>query len=117
MVIANNINLSCFVEKFIYYLVLLCIMQTVSLKLEKNFLNLIEEIMKRNSYSTKTEFIREAIRDKIKDLEKEEALMRLEKIYGAGLKRHKKIIKDEDLHMAGEETVKDLAKGFGVKLD
>ncbi|MBI2507969.1 hypothetical protein HYV89_03375 [Candidatus Woesearchaeota archaeon] len=59
-------------------------METISLKLENSFLHLIEKIMKENRYSTKTEFIREAIRDKIDDLEKKEALKRLEKAYGVG---------------------------------
>jgi len=44
------------------------------LKQEDSFLKDIETSMRRHRYTTKTEFIREAIRDKIRDLEKEEAL-------------------------------------------
>jgi len=44
-------------------------MESISLKLEKEFLQNIEKAMKKHNYSTKTEFIREAIRDKIKELE------------------------------------------------
>ncbi len=44
-------------------------MENISLKLEKDFLRVIEKIMKKHNYMTKTEFIREAIRDKIKKLE------------------------------------------------
>ncbi len=47
-------------------------MKGVSLKLEKEFLNAIEKIMKKHNYMTKTEFIRESIRDKIKKLEEKE---------------------------------------------
>ncbi|MCX6749773.1 MAG: ribbon-helix-helix domain-containing protein [Candidatus Pacearchaeota archaeon] len=47
-------------------------MESISLKLEKAFLQNIEKAMKKYNYSTKTEFIREAIRDKIKDLEEDE---------------------------------------------
>ncbi len=47
-------------------------MESISLKLEKAFLQDIEKVMKKHNYSTKTEFIREAIRDKIKELEKQE---------------------------------------------
>ncbi|MEM3091195.1 MAG: ribbon-helix-helix domain-containing protein [Candidatus Pacearchaeota archaeon] len=43
-------------------------MKIISLKLEKEFLKEMEKIMKKHNYMTKTEFIREAIRDKIKDL-------------------------------------------------
>ena len=49
-------------------------MENISLKLEKNFLRMIEKIMKKHNYMTKTEFIREAIRDKIKKLEERDVL-------------------------------------------
>ena len=44
-------------------------MENISLKLEKEFRKTIEEVMKKHNYMTKTEFIREAIREKIKKLE------------------------------------------------
>jgi len=47
-------------------------MENVSLKLEENFLRAIEKIMKKHNYMTKTEFIRESIRDKIRRLEEKE---------------------------------------------
>lgn len=47
-------------------------MENVSLKLETNFLQAIEKIMKKHNYMTKTEFIRESIRDKIRKLEEKE---------------------------------------------
>ena len=58
-------------------------MEAISLKLEDTFLNDIKEMMKRHRYTTKTEFIREAIRDKMKQLEREEALLKIEGLYGA----------------------------------
>ncbi len=48
--------------------------ENVSLKLEENFMNAIKKIMKKHNYMTKTEFIREAIRDKIKRLEEKEII-------------------------------------------
>lgn len=47
-------------------------MENISLKLEKEFLKTIEAIMKKHNYMTKTEFIREAIREKVKRLEEKE---------------------------------------------
>ncbi len=47
-------------------------MENVSLKMERNFLDAIEKVMRKHNYMTKTEFIREAIRDKIKKLEEKE---------------------------------------------
>ncbi len=48
--------------------------ENVSLKIEDNFLRAIEKIMRKHNYMTKTEFIREAIRDKIRRLEEKEIL-------------------------------------------
>jgi len=81
-------------------------MEAVSLKLEDGFLKDIEKSMKRHRYTTKTEFIREAIRDKIRDLEKEEALIRLKKLYGSSKRR----TTEEQRHKAGEEAFEELAK-------
>ena len=47
-------------------------MENISLKLEKEFRKAMEEIMKKHNYMTKTEFIRKAIREKIKELEAKE---------------------------------------------
>ena len=49
-------------------------METVSLKVERNFLLAIERVMSRHNYMTKTEFIRESIRDKIRKLEEKEII-------------------------------------------
>ncbi|MEK6899413.1 MAG: ribbon-helix-helix domain-containing protein [Nanoarchaeota archaeon] len=47
-------------------------MENISLKLETGFLHAIEKVMKKHNYMTKTEFIRESIRDKIRRLEEKE---------------------------------------------
>lgn len=49
-------------------------MENVSLKIEENFMRAINKVMKRHNYMTKTEFIREAVRDKIRRLEEKEIL-------------------------------------------
>ena len=85
-------------------------MESVCIRFEDKFLKNIMRVMGRFGYSTKTEFIRESIRDKIKDLEKKEALIRLEKVYGAS--KHK--TSDKDLHKAREKAVKEIAKELGV---
>lgn len=46
-------------------------MQSITIKVEKQFAKEIEKAMKQN-YSTKTEFIREAIRDKLRTLRMQE---------------------------------------------
>ena len=91
-------------------------METVSIKFEEDFLKHVEKAMKKHNYSTKTEFIREAIRDKLTDLEKQEYLFRALSLYGAGKKKHRHLT-DQDIHKAREKAAKELAKELGVKLD
>ena len=55
-------------------------MENISLKLEKEFLKTIEAIMKKHNYMTKTEFIREAIREKVKKLEEKEMIKEKETV-------------------------------------
>lgn len=101
---------------FIYYYVIHCFtMEIISVRFEEGFVHDMEKAMKWYRYATKTEFIREAVRDKINDLEKQAALLRLQQAYGAGTKKGRKITK-ADIDKAGEEAVKELAKNLGVGL-
>lgn len=90
-------------------------METVCVKFEEPSLKEIEKAMAKNHYVTKAEFIREAVREKLVDLEKREALRRLEQVYGAGAKKGR-VITDEDIHRAGEEAAKEIAHKLGVEL-
>lgn len=49
-------------------------MENISLKMERGFVQAIEKAMKKHNYMTKTEFIRESIRDKMRKLEEKEIL-------------------------------------------
>jgi len=81
-------------------------METISLKLDNTFLQDMEHIMKRHRYATKTEFIRSAIRDKMRELEKEERILHLKSLYGAS----KRKTTDADIHRAGEQAFKELER-------
>lgn len=95
--------------------VILChTMEAVSVRFEKGFLHEIERAMKLHGYATLTEFIRESVRDKVKNLKKEMALMRLEKLYGAGSQKGRKIT-DADAHEAGEKAFFELEKELGIR--
>ena len=83
-------------------------MTTISIRFEDNFLKDIEDAMKTNRYLTKAEFIREAVRDKIKDLEKEKALLRLEKAYGSS----KRKTSDKDLRKARKQAGQELMRSL-----
>jgi len=81
-------------------------METVSIKLEDNFAKDLDKTIKKNHYTTKTEFIREAIREKLKKLETEEALRRLKMMFGSSKHR----TTDKQLHEAGEKAFAELEK-------
>lgn len=95
--------------------VILChTMEAVSVRFEKGFLHEIERAMKLHGYATLTEFIRESVRDKVKNLKKEMALMRLERVYGSGAQKGRRIT-DEKVHKAGEKAFLELEKELGVR--
>lgn len=74
-------------------------MENVSLKLEEGFLRAIEKVMKKHNYMTKTEFIRESIRDKIRKLEEKE------------------IIEDKEVYNQIVASEKNIKKGKIKKFD
>ena len=84
-------------------------MEPVSIKFDERSLKNLGKIMQKFGYSTKTEFIREAVRDKIRDLEKEEALKKIDKLFGASKRR----TTDAQLHEAREKLEKIYDKNFG----
>jgi len=87
-------------------------METISLKMEKNLLNDIDRTLKENRYATRTEFIRDAIRHKLSDMEIEEAIKKLEQAKGS--LKGKFNMTDEE---AGERAMQKLAKRLRRSLD
>ena len=86
-------------------------MENISLRLETKFIRELESFIKKHNYMTKTEFIREAMRDKIKELEKQEILNKIEKLFGSS----KRKTTNEQLHIAGEKAFEQLEKKFNFK--
>jgi|SRR3989338_1472202 len=89
-----------------YYVLHSITMETISLRLEGNFLKDIERIMRKHRYATKTEFVRAAIRDKMQELEKKETLRAIERIAGSS----KRKTSDEELHRARQVLEKEYEK-------
>ncbi len=95
-------------------------MESVCLRLDSALAKQIEKDMKDFKYSTKTEFIREAIRDKLKAHEKENAWKALFAARGA-LKGKSRFKTDEDFYKwrenEGSEQIMDYyEKKFGLNL-
>ncbi len=68
-------------------------MENISLKMEEGFVKVIDRAMKKHNYMTKTEFIREAIRDKLRKLEEKE------------------ILEDKDMMVQLKESERNMKKG------
>ncbi|MFH1409080.1 MAG: ribbon-helix-helix domain-containing protein [Nanoarchaeota archaeon] len=83
-------------------------METISLKMDGRLLKEIDSKLEENRYSTRTEFIRDSIRDKLSELDKQKALQHLHKI--AGFSKRKTT--DEELHQAREKAFLELEKKF-----
>jgi len=81
------------------------------LKLDGRVLREIDRKLKEFRYGTRTEFIREAIRQKLSELEKEEMLRVIAKMRGIS----KKKTTDEDLHKAREKAFEKIDKKFNLK--
>ncbi|MBN1792890.1 hypothetical protein JW826_04380 [Candidatus Woesearchaeota archaeon] len=91
-------------------------MESVTIKMDELFAREMEAAMKPN-YSTKTEFIREAIRDKIKKINLEKIRPELLKNLGAARKKGQPQTTPEDERRIREEVGREYAKRFGIELD
>ncbi|MBS3107176.1 hypothetical protein J4419_05975 [Candidatus Woesearchaeota archaeon] len=86
-------------------------METISLKMEEAMLEEIDRKLVVHRYGTRTEFIRDAIRQKLSELEKQEMLKHLAKLRGIS----KRKTTDEQLHAAREKIADMLEKKYNLK--
>jgi|SaaInlStandDraft_4_1057021.scaffolds.fasta_scaffold40071_2 metal-responsive CopG/Arc/MetJ family transcriptional regulator len=84
-------------------------MESVSLKLDETMLSNIDHTLKDNNYSTRTEFIRDAIRIKLDELKKAKLIEEFIKFKG---KSSKKTTYDEN-KKTREDVFIDMAKQNG----
>ncbi|MFH0869613.1 MAG: ribbon-helix-helix domain-containing protein [archaeon] len=87
-------------------------MEVISLKLDEQMLKNIDSVLKKHNFSTRTEFIRDAIRSRLSRLEKDEIIAKLAAAKGT-LKSKCKLSEEE----VGEMVFNETAKRLGVKLD
>ncbi len=88
-------------------------METVTFKLQEEIIKKVDRLVEPLHYSNRTEFIREAIREKINKIENDAVLRELKKFQGAA-KVHVSDARHEQIR---EEVAREYAKKFGVKLD
>jgi len=88
-------------------------METVTFKLQEEIIEKMDSFLKPLHFSNRTEFIREAIREKLNKIEKDPVIEALEKFKGSA-NAH---VSDKRLHEIGEEIFRKYAEKFGVKSD
>jgi metal-responsive CopG/Arc/MetJ family transcriptional regulator len=81
-------------------------MEAISLKLDETILSEIDNKLAKYRYSTRTEFIRDAIRSKLSELEKQNLLKAIEAGYGTSRRK----TTGKQLHAAGEKAFHELEK-------
>ena len=87
-------------------------MQTITIKMDEKMLKEIDEKIKNNRYSTRTEFIRDALRIKLSEIDKQELIRKLESFKGS-LKGKARMSEEEAGILAAEE----IARRHGIKLN
>lgn len=88
-------------------------METISIRLDDGMMHELEKIMKRHYFATLTEFVRDAIRDKVKQLENEEIEKRVARLAGSS----KRKTTDEQLHAIRDKVFEQLENKFKSKRD
>ncbi len=86
-------------------------METITIKMEDRLLDEIDQKLEEHRYSTRTEFIRDAIREKLSELEKEVILKNLSQLKGSSKRR----TSDTKLHAARDKAFEILEKKFNIK--
>jgi metal-responsive CopG/Arc/MetJ family transcriptional regulator len=88
-------------------------MDVVSLKLDEHMLMQVDQNLQKHNFSTRTEFIRDAIREKLEDLRREELMNEFLSLQGKATTRvsnaQLKAIREEVFHKLLRE------KGWSLK--
>ena len=80
--------------------------EMISLKLEKKFLKEIDSIVEKEGYQSRTEFIRNALREKVEKTKLKEAMLEIAHLKGAV----KKKTSLKEYERIREKAFKELAK-------
>ena len=84
-------------------------MEAISLKLDETMLSNIDENLKKHNYSTRTEFIRTAIRDKLEYLSKDDLIKEFMKYKGKSPRK----TTDEERAKIREQALLEMPKERG----
>ena len=80
----------------------------ITLKLDSDFLDEIDSLVKSGSYHNRTEFIRSALRQKVEEAKIKDAMMKIAHLKGAS----KKKTTEEEYERLREEVFEEYKKKF-----
>jgi len=78
----------------------------ITLKLEESFLKKIDAVVEKESYQNRTEFIRNALREKLDDVKVKEAMLEIAHLKGAA----KKKISEEEYEKVRQQVFNEFDK-------
>ena len=87
-------------------------METVTVKFQEDILKKIDKSITNHNFNSRTEFIREAIRDKLLELNKEDLIKRFLNFRGKSKKSTNYEENRKTREIASKELMEDLAKRF-----
>ncbi len=86
-------------------------MEIVSVKFQEEVLEKIDSSIAKNNFNSRTEFIREAVRDKLNELNREELIQEFLKFRGKGNKTNPEENRNAR-ETAGKELIQELERRF-----
>lgn len=84
--------------------------ELVTFKLDSKFLGEVDNISKESGFSTRTDFIRNALGEKVDEIKLREAMIRMSKLKGSS----KKKTTNKKIHAVREKVLQDLIKKKGL---
>ena len=87
-------------------------MEIVSVKFQEDVLKRIDESIEQHNFNSRTEFIREAVRDKLADLQKEELVNEFLKYKGRSSKKTSVDENNRVKESVSKELIAELEKRF-----
>jgi len=91
-------------------------MESISIKFQEDILEKMDKCISNHNFNSRTEFIREAVRDKLSELSQDELIKEFMKFHGKG--KHHNTTDEDDVRIkeiVGKELLADLKKRFNLK--
>ena len=87
-------------------------METISVKFNEDVLEKIDKSISDHNFNSRTEFIRDAVRDKLQDLSKEDLMKEFLKFRGKAMKKTTYGDNRKTKEVVSKELMKELEKRF-----